>query len=62
MAACRAVTIYREVIDDKTVASRIKTGNMTVHVKSIFSGSSQIDDLLFEIAKDRINNEKQHPL
>lgn len=50
--------IERKVIDDKTVASKMKYGNITVHVKSIFGGKKHIEDVLFNMAKDKINMKK----
>jgi len=51
--------IERKVIDEKTVASKIKYGNITIYVKSIFNGSKSIDDVLFSIAKERIYAENK---
>jgi hypothetical protein len=50
--------IERKVIDEKTVASKIKYGNITVHVKSIFGGKKHIEDVLFNMAKEKINIKK----
>ena len=50
--------IERKVIDNKTVTSKMKYGKITIYVKSIFNGDKHIDDILFSMAKERINNEK----
>jgi len=47
--------IERKIIDEKTVTSKMKYGNITVHVKSMFGGKKQIEDVLFNIAKEKIN-------
>jgi len=51
--------IERNIIDNKTVASVIKYGNLTVYVKSIFNGDKNICDILFNIAKEKITSEKK---
>ena len=51
--------IERKIVDNKTVASKIKYGNITVHIKSIFRGEKTIGDILFNIAKEKITNEKK---
>ncbi|MCL2773612.1 MAG: hypothetical protein FWD71_09710 [Oscillospiraceae bacterium] len=51
--------IERNVIDEKTIASKIKYRNTMVYVKSIFGGVKYIDDVLFNIAKERMNRENK---
>ena len=52
MANCQTVTLCREIIDAQTVVSKIKTGGVIVHVKSIFNGKKDISDIIFDVAKN----------
>jgi hypothetical protein len=58
MSANHVVTLQRKVLDDRTVVSRIKSGDITVHVKSVFVGTKSIGDVLFEIAKEQLSKPK----
>ena len=51
--------VERKVIDDKTIESKMKYGKITLYIKSIFGGVKNIDDILFNIAKERLNNENK---
>ena len=50
--------LERKIVDEKIVVSKVKYNNMIVCIKSIFSGDKCIDDLLFNLAKERIHHEK----
>jgi hypothetical protein len=50
--------IERKIVDDKTVISSVQYGKITVHIKSVFNGKKYIDDVIFNIAKEKINKEK----
>ena len=54
----RADILDRNIVDEKTVISNMRYGNITIFVKSVFNGDKHIGDLLFNIAKEKINNEK----
>jgi len=54
VANCQTITICREIVDEKTVVSKIKSDGVIVHVKSIFDGKKDISDIIYNIAKDKI--------
>jgi len=59
MEKSQTITLKRNVVNDTTVVSQIKNGNTVVNVKSVFCGTRNICDVLFEIAKEKMN-QKQH--
>ena len=50
--------LERKIIDEKVIVSKVKYNNTIVCIKSIFSGEKRIDDLLFNLAEERIHQEK----
>jgi hypothetical protein len=58
MKKAQVELLERQIIDDKTVSSKIKYGKITVCIKSVFDGKKHIEDVLFNIAKEKINLKK----
>jgi len=54
----RTDILNRNIVNEKTVISNMRYGNMIICVKSVFNGDKHIGDLLFNIAKEKINHEK----
>ena len=54
------ITLCREIVDAKTVVSKIQTDGVIVHVKSIFNGNRDIGDIIFDFAKNNKDFLKQH--
>ena len=50
--------IDRKILDDTSIVSIVKYDNMIVKIRSVFAGTKHIEDIFFNIAKDRINKGK----
>lgn len=55
MANDKIILLERNIIDSKTVETKIKAGKVIINVKSIFDGEQDISELLFRIASRELN-------
>ena len=51
--------LERKIIDAKTVVSKMRYNNTVICIKSFFNGEKHIDDIFFNLAKERLANEKK---